>query len=41
MVRLPGELKEKTLKEIYDLANRGDEVARKAKKLLNDSRFKK
>jgi len=37
----PNEMRDKTLKEIYDLAKKGSKVARKAKKLLNDNRFRK
>ncbi|SFP64516.1 RHS repeat-associated core domain-containing protein [Variovorax sp. OK605] len=37
----PGELREKTLKEIMDQSKSGDSVAKKAWKLLNDNRFKK
>jgi RHS repeat-associated protein len=37
----PSELRDKTLKEIMDAAKGGDSPARKAMKLLNDSRFKK
>lgn len=37
----PGELRDKTLKEILDQSKSGDSVAKKAWKLLNDNRFKK
>ncbi|MCL2658737.1 MAG: DUF6531 domain-containing protein [Betaproteobacteria bacterium] len=37
----PGELRDKTLKEIMDQSKSGDSVAKKAWKLLNDNRFKK
>ena len=37
----PTELRHKTLAEIYRRAREGDGVARKAKKLLEENRFKK
>jgi RHS repeat-associated protein len=37
----PGELRDKTLKEILDQSRTGDAVAKKAWKLLNDGRFQK
>jgi len=37
----PGELRQKTLQEIYEGARAGDKACRKAKKLLNENRFKK
>jgi RHS repeat-associated protein len=37
----PGQLRDKTLKEILDQSKSGDAVAKKAWKLLNDNRFQK
>jgi hypothetical protein len=37
----PGEMLDKTLEQIYNLARSGDRAARTAKKLLTESRFKK
>ena len=37
----PEQLRQKTLEEIFELAKKGDESARTAKKLLSDLRFKK
>ena len=37
----PGSMKNKTVKEIEDLAKKGNKDAKKAKKLLTDKRFNK
>ena len=37
----PSEWLDKTLEEVFEAATRGDRSARKARKLLNDPRFKK
>ena len=39
--KFPGQMKDKTLKEIFDLSRTGNRDAKTAWKLLNDSRFRK